>query len=209
VARIVGDDVVPVPGFGVFGYAPDSIADAANAAGSAIGSVHLTAFRRRQAAAAAERAARERLETRRAARRAARARAAAQRARVAAQIERRRRRRVTWNVAPIVTWYGPGFYGNRTACGVRYGRYLRGTAHRRLPCGTLVRFLWRGLVTTVPVVDRGPYASRQHVFDLTAKVACKDLKPRRIRNACFTRHNVKWRVVGRVNLHRYLARRRR
>jgi hypothetical protein len=130
---------------------------------------------------------------------------------VAARAERRRRnrRRSRWNVAPVVTWYGPGFYGNRTACGVRYGRYLRGVAHRTLPCGTMVQLRWRGLTTRVPVVDRGPYSGHRYVFDLTAAVACRDLKPRRVRNACFTRTNVHWRIVGKVNLAAYLRARRR
>jgi hypothetical protein len=129
----------------------------------------------------------------------------------AASVERRRRhrRRARWNIAPKVTWYGPGFYGRRTACGVRYGRWLRGVAHRTLPCGTMVKLRWRGLTTRVPVVDRGPYSGRHVVFDLTAAVACRDLKPRRVRNACFTRHNVRWRVDGKVKLARYLRARRR
>src|SRR5688500_6354796 len=37
-----------------------------------------------------------------------------------------------------VTWYGPGFYGNRTACGQRLTRSTQGVAHRTLPCGTKV-----------------------------------------------------------------------
>ena len=64
-----------------------------------------------------------------------------------------------WRNAPIVTWYGPGFYGNRTACGVRYTRTIVGVAHRTLPCGTLVRFRWHGMTAVAPVIDRGPYAS--------------------------------------------------
>jgi hypothetical protein len=122
---------------------------------------------------------------------------------------RRYRRRSRWRIAPNVTWYGPGFYGNRTACGIRYGRWLRGVAHRTLPCGTMIKLRWRGLTTRVPVVDRGPYSGRHVVFDLTAAVACRDLKPRRVRNACFTRHNVHWRVDGKVKLARYFRARRR
>jgi hypothetical protein len=128
----------------------------------------------------------------------------------AARADRRRRRwRSRWRIAPKVTWYGPGFYGNRTACGIRYGRWLRGVAHRTLPCGTMIKLRWRGLTTRVPVVDRGPYSGRHVVFDLTAAVACRDLKPRRVRNACFTRHNVRWRVDGKVKLARYFRARRR
>jgi peptidoglycan hydrolase-like protein with peptidoglycan-binding domain len=68
------------------------------------------------------------------------------------------------------TWYGPGFYGNRTAC----GRILRpgtiGVAHRTLRCGTRVTFAYRGRHLVVPVIDRGPY-SRGNSFDLTSAAA--------------------------------------
>ncbi len=58
-----------------------------------------------------------------------------------------------------VSWYGPGFYGKRTACGLAYTTELLGVAHRTLPCGTLVSFRnpKNGRVETVPVIDRGPY----------------------------------------------------
>jgi rare lipoprotein A len=68
------------------------------------------------------------------------------------------------------TWYGPGFYGRRTACGMRLGRDLLGVAHRSLPCGTLVDILYRGRTVTVPVIDRGPFA-RDAEWDLTAAAA--------------------------------------
>jgi hypothetical protein len=58
----------------------------------------------------------------------------------------------------VATWYGPGLYGRRTACGVRLRRSTQGVAHRRLPCGTPVTFYYRGRFKTVPVIDRGPYA---------------------------------------------------
>src|SRR5206468_12183409 len=38
------------------------------------------------------------------------------------------------------TWYGPGLYGRRTACGERLGPGTLGVAHRSLPCGTPVTF---------------------------------------------------------------------
>jgi rare lipoprotein A (peptidoglycan hydrolase) len=78
-----------------------------------------------------------------------------------------------WRRDPDVSWYGPGFYGNRTACGKTLTTTLLGVAHKTLPCGTLVSFrnAANGAVITVPVVDRGPYvAGRQ--WDLTAG-ACK------------------------------------
>lgn len=68
------------------------------------------------------------------------------------------------------TWYGPGFYGNRTACGQTMSTTLRGVAHRTLPCGTPVVLSFRGRFLTVPVVDRGPYTAG-FVLDLTASAA--------------------------------------
>ena len=38
----------------------------------------------------------------------------------------------------MATWYGPGFYGRKTACGVRMSRTLLGVAHKKYPCGTQV-----------------------------------------------------------------------
>ncbi|GIW19762.1 MAG: hypothetical protein KatS3mg065_0058 [Chloroflexota bacterium] len=73
-----------------------------------------------------------------------------------------------WRLDRNVSWYGPGFYGRRTACGYALTEDLRGVAHRSLPCGTLVTFRnpANGRTATVPVVDRGPYvAGRQ--WDLT------------------------------------------
>jgi len=45
-----------------------------------------------------------------------------------------------------------------------------GVANRTLPCGTLVKFAYRGRTLTVPVVDRGPYAKGVE-WDLTAGAA--------------------------------------
>ena len=69
-----------------------------------------------------------------------------------------------------VTWYGPGFYGRRTACGQVLRRSTVGVAHRQLPCGTEVTFYCRGRFRTVEVIDRGPYA-RGLSWDLTAAAA--------------------------------------
>jgi rare lipoprotein A len=69
-----------------------------------------------------------------------------------------------------VTWYGPGFYGHRTACGRKMSRALLGVAHKTLPCGTLVDLYKDGRTVTVPVVDRGPFR-RGTSYDLTAATA--------------------------------------
>lgn len=68
------------------------------------------------------------------------------------------------------TWYGPGFYGRKTACGKTMSRTLMGVAHKTLPCGTKVAFLYEGRTITVPVVDRGPY-SGDFSWDLTSAAA--------------------------------------
>lgn len=79
-----------------------------------------------------------------------------------------RGRRITVYRPAKASWYGPGFYGNRTACGRTLTPGTVGVAHKRLPCGTKVRFRHRGRTVTAPVIDRGPYAHGRE-FDLTAE----------------------------------------
>jgi rare lipoprotein A (peptidoglycan hydrolase) len=64
------------------------------------------------------------------------------------------------------TWYGPGFYGHRTACGQVLRPNTVGVAHRNLPCGTAVRFTYHGRYIVTTVIDRGPF-TRGNVWDLT------------------------------------------
>jgi hypothetical protein len=68
------------------------------------------------------------------------------------------------------TWFGPGFYGKRTACGQVMSHALLGVAHRSLPCGTPVALFFAGKSITVPVIDRGPFANGAH-YDLTSAAA--------------------------------------
>ena len=68
------------------------------------------------------------------------------------------------------TWYGPGFYGRRTACGRRLTRSLLGVAHKSLPCGTEVDLYYKGRTIRVPVVDRGPFRPGTS-WDLTGATA--------------------------------------
>ena len=90
------------------------------------------------------------------------------------------------------TWYGPGFYGNRTACGQRLTRRLPGVAHRTLPCGTRVRIRFHGRVVTVPVVDRGPYGVPGLNIDMTAYTSCWQLADRP--KNCSSKV-IDWRIV--------------
>jgi rare lipoprotein A len=68
------------------------------------------------------------------------------------------------------TWYGPGLYGNHTACGQTLLPGTVGVAHRSLPCGTAVKFLYRGRTIVTRVIDRGPY-TRGNAWDLTYAAA--------------------------------------
>jgi rare lipoprotein A (peptidoglycan hydrolase) len=78
----------------------------------------------------------------------------------------------------LASYFGPGLYGNRTACGQTLTTALQGVAHRTLPCGALVHLAYAGHDVTVPVVDRGPNIAGRE-FDLTyaTKLAlgCPDL----------------------------------
>ena len=65
------------------------------------------------------------------------------------------------------SWYGPGLYGRRTACGQTLRATTIGVAHRTLPCGTPVRFTYRGFSVVAAVIDRGPFV-RGRAWDLTA-----------------------------------------
>jgi hypothetical protein len=70
----------------------------------------------------------------------------------------------------LATWYGPGFYGHTTACGIELTPDLVGVAHRSLPCGTNVAVHYGSRTLVVPVVDRGPYGSAAR-WDLTEAAA--------------------------------------
>ena len=70
----------------------------------------------------------------------------------------------------IATWYGPGFYGNTTACGIELTEETVGVAHRSLPCGTNVAVRYGSTTIVVPVVDRGPFGGEAK-WDLTAAAA--------------------------------------
>lgn len=96
-----------------------------------------------------------------------------------------RHREAPWSRSGA-SWYGPGFYGRRTACGQALTRALVGVAHRTLPCGTLVQFRHGGTVVTAPVVDRGPYIAGRE-WDMTAGL-CSAL------GRCWT-GRLEWRLV--------------
>jgi len=63
------------------------------------------------------------------------------------------------------SWYGPGFYGNRTANGEVFRPGTLTAAHRTLPFGTKVRVtnLWNGRSAVVRINDRGPFHGRRAI----------------------------------------------
>ena len=65
------------------------------------------------------------------------------------------------------SWYGPGFYGNRTASGAIFRPGTMTAAHRSLPFGTRVRVtnLNNGRSQVVVINDRGPFAGGR-IIDL-------------------------------------------
>jgi rare lipoprotein A (peptidoglycan hydrolase) len=73
-----------------------------------------------------------------------------------------------WHLDANISWYGPGLYGSRTACGIALTKTVMGVASRTLPCGTMVTFRNpdNGKSATVPVIDRGPYVSGR-MWDLS------------------------------------------
>lgn len=64
------------------------------------------------------------------------------------------------------TWYGPGLYGNGTACGQTLRPGTIGVAHRTLPCGTTIKLTYHRHSLVTRVIDRGPYTPG-NAFDLT------------------------------------------
>jgi rare lipoprotein A len=70
------------------------------------------------------------------------------------------------------SYYGPGLYGNGTACGKTLTASTAGVAHRTLPCGTRVTLRYHGRTVTVPVIDRGPFSGSRE-YDLTAATKAK------------------------------------
>ena len=99
------------------------------------------------------------------------------------KFQRRRRLAVDGRVGPqtigalaapwkeqTASFYGPGLYGNRTACGGVLRHRTRGVAHRTLPCGTRVAVYANGRIAVWRVIDRGPH-TRGVSLDLTAASA--------------------------------------
>jgi peptidoglycan lytic transglycosylase len=68
------------------------------------------------------------------------------------------------------SWYGPGLWGRKTACGQTLRPQTMGVAHKTLPCGTTVKFVYHGRAVITQVIDRGPYVHGR-AWDLTKAVS--------------------------------------
>jgi rare lipoprotein A len=79
---------------------------------------------------------------------------------------------VTVYRASTASWYGPGLYGGRTACGGTLDSTTLGVANRTLPCGTRVTFRYGGRKVTAKVIDRGPFVAGRE-WDLAPAVKAR------------------------------------
>lgn len=73
-------------------------------------------------------------------------------------------------ISQHASYYGPGFFGNTTACGQKLTKKMVGVAHKKLPCGTKVVFAYKGRWARAKVIDRGPYIGGR-TWDLTQRLA--------------------------------------
>ena len=69
-----------------------------------------------------------------------------------------------WSSAKV-SWYGPGFYGRKTASGAVLTQGMRNVAHKTLPFGTRIEFVYKGASVIAVVNDRGPFVAGR-TFDL-------------------------------------------
>ena len=76
---------------------------------------------------------------------------------------------VRWQTA-VVGVFGPGRYGERTACGVELTEQTMGIAHAVLPCGVDLVVSFGGRELRSEVIDQGP-AEPDRRFDLTKALA--------------------------------------
>jgi rare lipoprotein A len=83
-----------------------------------------------------------------------------------ARAAKRRVGRLTVFRPALASWYGPGLYGNRMACGGRLSTGTVGVAHKSLPCGKRVVLRKGSRFVHARVVDRGPYVGARE-FDRT------------------------------------------
>lgn len=79
----------------------------------------------------------------------------------------------TQSIAAIASWYGPGFYGKRTANGEVYNQNKLTAAHNSLPFGTYVCLTntENNKTVRVKINDRGGFKKYGRSFDLSKQAA--------------------------------------
>ena len=70
-------------------------------------------------------------------------------------------------------YYSDDLAGETMACGGKYRPKKMVAAHRKLPCGTVLRVKNRanGRVVTVTVRDRGPFGKKSTILDVSRRAA--------------------------------------
>jgi len=72
----------------------------------------------------------------------------------------------------LATYYADSLAGNKTASGERYDPQAMTAAHRTLPFGTIVDVERpNGKKVRVRINDRGPFASKKRIIDLSRRAA--------------------------------------
>ncbi len=72
----------------------------------------------------------------------------------------------------LATYYADSLAGNKTASGERYDPQAMTAAHRALPFGTIVDVERPdGRKVRVRINDRGPFASKKRIIDLSRRAA--------------------------------------
>jgi hypothetical protein len=97
---------------------------------------------------------------------------------------------VKWHVSIASTYDGVGLGGVTGCRGYKKPAWWRRNltvAHKSLPCGTKIRFLYRGKKATARVWDRGPYVGDRE-FDLDFRLRYRLKFP-------YSVDAVKWRII--------------
>jgi rare lipoprotein A len=79
---------------------------------------------------------------------------------------------VHYKATGLASWYGPGFYGRKTASGERFSAKAMTAAHKTLPFGTTVKVtnVDNGKSVVVRINDRGPFV-KGRLIDLSKSAA--------------------------------------
>jgi len=82
--------------------------------------------------------------------------------------------KTVWSEQGLASWYGPGFYGRKTASGELYDGKEMTAAHRTLPFNSRVKVtrIDDGRSVLVRINDRGPW-TKGCIIDLSRAAAKK------------------------------------